>query len=59
LAENYQTYGARLTFITNKSPEGFQFVKGFGGIGAFLRYKLNLDDAGDQDYVEANDDDFI
>jgi len=59
LAENYSNYGARLIFITNKSPEGFQFVKGFGGIGGFLRYKLNMDDLGDQAYVENIDDDFI
>jgi len=59
LAENYQLYGARLTFITNKSPEGFQFVKGFGGIGGFLRYKLGLDELGAQDYVDENDEDFI
>jgi len=59
LAENYQQFGARLTFITDKSPEGFQFCKGFGGIGGFLRYKLNLDELGDQAYVEEFDDDFI
>jgi len=27
LAENYQRYGARLEFITDKSQEGNQFVK--------------------------------
>lgn len=30
-------------FVTNKSQEGAQFVKGFGGIGGLLRYKLDLD----------------
>jgi len=59
LAENYNNYGAKLMFITNKSPEGFQFCKGFGGIGAFMRYKLNLDELGDQAYIEVDDDDFI
>jgi peptide chain release factor subunit 1 len=38
LAENYVNFGAALQFITDKSSEGFQFVKGFGGIGGFLRY---------------------
>jgi peptide chain release factor subunit 1 len=37
LAENYVNFGAALNFITDKSSEGFQFVKGFGGIGGFLR----------------------
>jgi len=59
LAEHYSEFGARLILITNKSPEGFQFVKGFGGIGGFLRYKINMDDMGNQAYVEKDDDDFI
>jgi len=59
LAEHYTEFGARLVLITNKSPEGFQFVKGFGGIGGFLRYKLNMDELGDNTYVEGADDDFI
>lgn len=41
---NYKNYGIQIEFITDKSPDGFQFVKGFGGIGGFLRYKLELDD---------------
>ena len=32
-AENYKKFGCSLEFVTNKSPEGSQFVKGFGGIG--------------------------
>lgn len=40
LAENYKKYGAHLEFITNRSQEGAQFVKGFGGMGAILRYQL-------------------
>lgn len=43
LAEHYTEFGARLIFITNKSPEGYQFVKGFGGIGGFLRYKVDIE----------------
>lgn len=37
LAENYTQFGATLSFITDKSSEGFQFVRGFGGIGGFMR----------------------
>lgn len=44
LCHNYMNYGARIEFITDKSQEGFQFVKGFGGIGGFLRYKVELED---------------
>ncbi len=39
LAESYQNYGATLEFVSDRSSEGNQFVKGFGGIGAILRYK--------------------
>ena len=43
LCENYQKYGASIEFITDKSQEGYQFVNGFGGIGGFLRYKIEID----------------
>ena len=43
LAEHYKDFGATLEFITNRSPEGSQFVKGFGGIGGLLRYKVDFD----------------
>jgi len=43
-AENYKRFGAKLEFITNRSQEGSQFCKGFGGIGGILRYKLEMDD---------------
>ncbi|KAG0221511.1 eukaryotic release factor 1 [Mortierella sp. GBAus27b] len=43
LAEKYKDFGATLEFVTNRSQEGSQFVKGFGGIGGLLRYKLDFD----------------
>jgi peptide chain release factor subunit 1 len=43
LAENYKQYGCALEFVTNKSQEGSQFVRGFGGIGGLLRYKLDFE----------------
>lgn len=61
LAENYQNFGATLEFITDKSSEGAQFVKGFGGIGALLRYNLNFEqlaDDSDDEYYD-DDDEFI
>jgi len=41
-AENYKNFGAALEFVTNRSQEGSQFVKGFGGIGGLLRYKVDF-----------------
>ena len=43
LCLHYKDYNIKLEFITDKSPDGFQFVKGFGGIGGFSRYKMDLD----------------
>lgn len=43
LANNYKNFGATLEIITDRSQEGSQFVKGFGGIGGLLRYRVNLD----------------
>jgi peptide chain release factor subunit 1 len=42
LADNYKKFGATLEIVTNKSQEGSQFVKGFGGIGGLLRYKVDF-----------------
>ena len=33
-----------LEFITNKSQEGSQFCRGFGGIGGILRYSVEMAD---------------
>lgn len=43
LTEKYRDFGATLEFVSDRSGEGNQFVKGFGGIGAFLRYKVNFE----------------
>eukprot|EP01017_Pseudomicrothorax_dubius_P041872 TRINITY_DN675_c0_g2_i1.p1 TRINITY_DN675_c0_g2~~TRINITY_DN675_c0_g2_i1.p1 ORF type:complete len:388 (+),score=145.01 TRINITY_DN675_c0_g2_i1:36-1199(+) len=43
--ENYDKFGLSLHLCTNKSAEGSQFVRGFGGIAGFLRYKVELDPA--------------
>lgn len=59
IAEHYQNYGSELEFVTNKSPEGFQFSQGFGGIGGILRYKLDVDFINGEEYLNDNDDDFI
>eukprot|EP00594_Rhizosolenia_setigera_P013605 CAMPEP_0178972734 /NCGR_PEP_ID=MMETSP0789-20121207/21222_1 /TAXON_ID=3005 /ORGANISM="Rhizosolenia setigera, Strain CCMP 1694" /LENGTH=463 /DNA_ID=CAMNT_0020660303 /DNA_START=159 /DNA_END=1550 /DNA_ORIENTATION=+ len=46
LANNYKNFGCNLEFVTDRSGEGTQFVKGFGGIGGILRWKV--------DFVEMN-----
>lgn len=44
LANNYQNFGATLEFVTDKSQEGAQFVRGFGGFGGLLRYRIDIPD---------------
>ncbi|KAL6944749.1 Polypeptide release factor (eRF1) in translation termination [Hanseniaspora osmophila] len=56
LAENYKNYGATLEFITDKSSEGAQFVSGFGGVGAMLRYKVNFEQLVEESEEEYYDD---
>jgi peptide chain release factor subunit 1 len=41
-ADNYKNFGASLEFVTDRSQEGSQFVRGFGGIGGILRYKVDI-----------------
>jgi peptide chain release factor subunit 1 len=48
-AEKYKDFGANLEFVTNRSQEGAQFVKGFGGIGGLLRYKVDFSNLGSVD----------
>jgi len=52
IAEKYKDFGANLEFVSDRSSEGNQFVKGFGGIGGILRYKVNF-----EQLVEGDDDD--
>lgn len=54
IAEHYKDFGTTLEFVSDRSTEGNQFVKGFGGIGGLLRYKVNFEQL--QDFEE--DDDF-
>jgi peptide chain release factor subunit 1 len=41
-ANNYKSFGCNLEFVTDRSSEGTQFVKGFGGIGGILRWKVDF-----------------
>merc|ERR1711939_313535 len=51
LCEEYKNFGAALEFVTNKSTEGSQFCRGFGGLGGLLRYKVDFMEL-DLDYGE-------
>lgn len=42
LANNYKNFGATLEIITDRSQEGSQFVRGFGGVGGIMRYKVDF-----------------
>lgn len=53
-AENYKQISCKLEFVSDKSEEGSQFCRGFGGIGGILRYKC---DFYDHNYEQNNDDD--
>lgn len=43
LASNFNEYGTMLQFVSNRSEEGSQFCKGFGGVGGLLRYPVEFD----------------
>lgn len=57
-ANEYKQFGCTLEIVTNKSQEGSQFCKGFGGIGGMLRYQLDMrtfDDFSDDGGVSDDD----
>ena len=59
LLDNYKRYVTHLEIVTDKSSEGNQFVKGFGGIGGILRYKIETNFEDDEDNHSFDEDDFI
>ncbi|CAN8266400.1 unnamed protein product [Cochlearia groenlandica] len=57
-ANEYKRFGCTLEFVTNKSQEGSQFCRGFGGIGGLLRYQLDMrsfDELSDNEVYEDSD----
>ena len=70
LANNYKNFGCNLEFVTDRSSEGTQFVKGFGGIGGILRWRVDfveltqfeeaaaLDNVDDDDEDDDGDDEY-
>lgn len=55
IAEKYVDFGTTLEFVSDRSSEGNQFVKGFGGIGGLLRYKVNFEQLAE---VDEDDDEY-
>lgn len=55
LLVNYQHFGCKIELISDKTQEGFQFVKGFGGVGGTLRYKVDVDGIMDEDVNDGGD----
>mmetsp|Transcript_1993 Transcript_1993/g.7134 ORF Transcript_1993/g.7134 Transcript_1993/m.7134 type:complete len:438 (-) Transcript_1993:184-1497(-) len=54
-ANEYRKFGCVLEFVTNRSQEGSQFCRGFGGIGGILRYQVDFRQF---DIEEVDDGDF-
>lgn len=54
--ENHKKYGATLHLVSNKTNEGAQLAKGFGGICALLRFKMDFVNNDDDDINETYDD---
>lgn len=64
LAQHFKDYGAKLSFVSDRSQEGTQFCQGFGGIGALLRYEMDMSNqdallAHMDDNLVDDDDDFF
>jgi peptide chain release factor subunit 1 len=56
-ANKYKDFGCNLEFVTDRSSEGTQFVKGFGGIGGVLRWKVDFVELNHFEEAAALDDD--
>jgi len=56
LLENYKDFGSELQVVSGNSTLGAQFSQGFGGIGAVLRYTLEMptQDGDGQDSSESS-----
>jgi len=62
IVENYKTFGTKLEFITDRSQEGNQFCKGFGGVGGIMRYQVEFeqfDEPDDFDGGVSDESDFM
>lgn len=53
-AENYKKFGTTLHLVSDRTQEGAQFCRGFGGIGGTLRYRAEFEHKENVDDVEEN-----
>lgn len=44
IAENYTNFGTCLEFVSDRTTQGTQYVKGFGGIGCIMRWSITFTD---------------
>jgi len=42
ILDHYKEFGAKIQLVSNITELGSQFIKGFGGLGGFLRYDIEL-----------------
>lgn len=56
MANHYKQFGCNLEFVTDRSGEGTQFVKGFGGIGGILRWAVDFNELANFEDAHALDD---
>eukprot|EP01126_Amoeba_proteus_P013244 TRINITY_DN15589_c0_g1_i1.p1 TRINITY_DN15589_c0_g1~~TRINITY_DN15589_c0_g1_i1.p1 ORF type:complete len:124 (+),score=28.38 TRINITY_DN15589_c0_g1_i1:1094-1465(+) len=56
ILENYKNFGSVVHLVSGKSSVGHQFVEGFGGVGAMLRYPIEFPCTEQQD--EEDDEEF-
>lgn len=60
IVSNYKSFGTKLEFITDRSQEGNQFCKGFGGVGGLMRYKVEFEAFDEPNFEHRDsDDDFM
>eukprot|EP01124_Arcella_intermedia_P013919 TRINITY_DN202_c0_g1_i2.p3 TRINITY_DN202_c0_g1~~TRINITY_DN202_c0_g1_i2.p3 ORF type:complete len:150 (+),score=44.43 TRINITY_DN202_c0_g1_i2:980-1429(+) len=46
ILEHYKEFGAKIELISDQTEVGSQFVRGFGGLGGFMRYDIELPSSG-------------
>jgi peptide chain release factor subunit 1 len=56
ITENYTNFGATVELITSQSQVGAQFCRGLGGLGAFLRYRLERATCADAEHDNDSED---
>lgn len=59
LAVHYKDFGCTLELVSDRSSEGSQFCRGFGGIGAILRWQIDTNELGRMIEGDDADDDIF